>query len=707
MASTRSAVRRYLSGSVPYCIALFMEAAVFHRHVLFYRGFLFPWDFRGVHLPLAAFVADSFRRGELPLWDPYTYCGYPIFANIQAALFYLPALAAALGSLLLGASSLPRLLAAAAVLQISFAGCCTFAILRRIGAGRPAAWIAGTTYELGCFFASQAQHMGAVHGASWLPLAWLCVIELRASLRWGWLATLAGALAMSVFAGLPQVAVVVFGSTLGLGFLLAVLRLAQPALAAYVLLGWAWALLLAAAQIVPTIQLTLQSVAKYRYEWLRSGGGIKPGALWSLALPNHWNVFDLSKFSGPSDPTFLYLYSGLLSLALAVAAACWKPDRWARALAWLAASAAVWMLGDSTPIGRAIFLALPVNVRIGIHPEFTLCAFALALSLLAGCGANRFLGDTRVSVIAGVVIACDLILVSSGRPMNTASLAAEPGIMRDSADGSRELIARLRALTGRSMPPSRFDTTPSVSFLWSTAAPMLGIPTANGCDPLAPERMIQVRLSFSPGARWGTCYQVVNASSPVVGLCNVRYLLSRAPLPDRGLELAAEIAAYKIYQNKEALPRFFLVNRVTRVDRLSQAAALLHAPGFDPAQTAIVEAPDGFEPLPAAPAHGEIEVISYRSTSAVLATHADAPSFLVAAEAYYPGWEAAIDGERVPLYAADVAFRGIRVPAGDHRVEMRFVPRILYRSVVISMTALTTVLIVLLLSAWRRSKKSS
>ncbi len=707
MASTRSALRRCLSGSLPYCIALFLEAAIFHRHVLFYRGFLFPWDFRAVHLPLAAFVADSLRRGELPLWDPYTYCGYPIYANIQTALFYPPALAAALGSLWLGASSLPRLLAAAAVFQISFAGCCTFAILRRIGAGRAPAWIAGTTYELGCFFASQAQHMGAVHGASWLPLAWLCVIELRTSLRWGWLAALAAALAMSVLAGLPQVAVVVFGSALCLALLLALLRLARWTLSAHVLAAWVWALLLAAAQIVPTVQLTLHSVAKYRYEWLRSGGGIRLGALWSLAFPNHWNVFDLSKFNGPSDPTFLYLYSGLLSLALAVAAACWKPDRWVRAFTWLAAGAAVWMLGDSTPIGRAIFLALPVNIRIGIHPEFTLCAFALALSLLTGCGANRFLGDTRVSLVAGIVIACELILVSSGRPMNTASLAAEPGITRDSADGSRELVERLRALTGSSMPPSRFDTTPSVSFLWSTAAPMLEIPTANGCDPLAPERMIQVRLSFSPGARWGTCYQVVNASSPVVGLCNVRYLLSRAPLPDRGPKLAAEIAAYKIYENKQALPRFFLVSRVTRVSHLAQAAALLHAPGFDPGQTAIVEAPEGFEPAPAAPAHGEVEVISYRPTTAVLATHAKAPSFLVAADAYYPGWQAAIDGKRVPLYAADVGFRGIRVPAGNHRVEMRFVPRILYRSAIISLAALTTALVVLVKSARRRLKKTS
>jgi hypothetical protein len=41
-----------------------------------------------------------------------------------------------------------------------------------------------------------------------------------------------------------------------------------------------------------------------------------------------------------------------------------------------------------------------------------------------------------------------------------------------------------------------------------------------------------------------------------------------------------------------------------------------------------------------------------------------------------------------------VAFHGIRVQAGDHRVEMRFVPRILYWSAAISAAALLAVLIV-------------
>jgi uncharacterized membrane protein len=135
----------------PYYTALLVEAMAFHRHVLFYRGFLFPWDFRAVHLPLATLVADSFRRGQFPLWDPYTYCGNPIFANIQAAVFYPPVIAATLAGAWLGVDLLPRLLAVSVVLQIVFAGLCAFELIRRLDARPAAAWIGATVYELGFF----------------------------------------------------------------------------------------------------------------------------------------------------------------------------------------------------------------------------------------------------------------------------------------------------------------------------------------------------------------------------------------------------------------------------------------------------------------------------------------------------------------------------------------------------------------------------
>jgi hypothetical protein len=81
-----------LARLLPYLLLL-AEVLLFFRHVLFVGGYVIPWDLRYDHYPIAAFVAESFERGELPLWDPSTYCGRPLYANIQAQVFYPPMIA--------------------------------------------------------------------------------------------------------------------------------------------------------------------------------------------------------------------------------------------------------------------------------------------------------------------------------------------------------------------------------------------------------------------------------------------------------------------------------------------------------------------------------------------------------------------------------------------------------------------------------------
>jgi uncharacterized membrane protein YfhO len=42
---------------------------------------------------------------------------------------------------------------------------------------------------------------------------------------------------------------------------------------------------------------------------------------------------------------------------------------------------------------------------------------------------------------------------------------------------------------------------------------------------------------------------------------------------------------------------------------------------------------------------------------------------------YYPaGWNAYLDGTKVPLHRTDYLLRGVHVPEGEHTLEMRFEP---------------------------------
>ena len=48
------------------------------------------------------------------------------------------------------------------------------------------------------------------------------------------------------------------------------------------------------------------------------------------------------------------------------------------------------------------------------------------------------------------------------------------------------------------------------------------------------------------------------------------------------------------------------------------------------------------------------------------------PSLVVVAESWFPGWKATIDGDEVTVLEADGAFLGVPVPAGPHRLELRY-----------------------------------
>ena len=246
---------------------------------------------------------------------------------------------------------------------------------------------------------------------------------------------------------------------------------------------------------MPTTQLSQLSVAQYRTDWLETGGGVPLAALVSLVFPNFYGIFDLKRYTGPWQPTFLYVYCGLLGLLLAGVAAFFRRTRETMVFALLTLLCAFWMLGDSTPVGKNLYLLLPTFIRNVLHPEFAMPAFTLGMAVLAALGAQHFLRRRSLLYAAVFLTALDLTLAGSGRPMNTASLRDEPGVTRSSFEGSPVALRRMRLLVNQTFPPWRTDML-SASQNWTMAASLIEVPTANGYDPLALVRTMQARLAF-------------------------------------------------------------------------------------------------------------------------------------------------------------------------------------------------------------------
>jgi hypothetical protein len=152
-----------------------------------------------------------------------------------------------------------------------------------------------------------------------------------------------------------------------------------------------------------------------------------------------------------------------------------------------------------------------------------------------------------------------------------------------------------------------------------------------------------------------------------------------------------DVDGIRLYRNPGRLPRFFLVSRVEGYATPEEGRARLLAPGFDPATTALLLAP-----LPAlAPASvaaaPEVVVERFDEGQIELRVRTPGDALLVTSEAFYPGWEAWLDGENVETRLVDLAFRGVLVPRGEHRVRMAYLPRTFYSGLVASFVSLVLV----------------
>jgi hypothetical protein len=150
----------------------------------------------------------------------------------------------------------------------------------------------------------------------------------------------------------------------------------------------------------------------------------------------------------------------------------------------------------------------------------------------------------------------------------------------------------------------------------------------------------------------------------------------------------------KIYENLDVLPRAWLVGRWRWSMDDEQTLTLLQSEGFDPAAEVVLAGTGlpGERTLEVAGA--TVIVLVYEPERVIVQVDAPHDGWLVLSDAFYPGWEASVDGNRATIERADVLFRAIRVSAGSHQVSMRFRPTSLRVGAVISVVALLSVLLV-------------
>jgi hypothetical protein len=131
--------------------------------------------------------------------------------------------------------------------------------------------------------------------------------------------------------------------------------------------------------------------------------------------------------------------------------------------------------------------------------------------------------------------------------------------------------------------------------------------------------------------------------------------------------VADGVHLYRVAPGLERPHAFFPDSVVAVRDTAAALRATLAIP--DPAAVAVVETGD---PSPRAGA-GTARLVEDHPDDLTLQVDATRGGLLFVSEVYHPNWHAYVDGREVPVLRTDVAFRGVSVPAGTHR--LRFVYR--------------------------------
>jgi hypothetical protein len=721
---------------------------------------LFPATFLTDQLslahPLAVFTGGSLAAGELPLWNPHWFSGFPHLGLPEAGIWY-------------PTTVLYGLFEYAPTAKIDFLfhfwllGVFGY-LLGRSAFGRR--WLAlGVGFALVCGpLAFRPYFYGQIwwtHSAAWFPLAFLALRRLVRGGSWRWMPVLSAALALEVLGGALQFFA---HSLLILGgyALLECFRLrfekdeSWRVLSYRVVLaagGVCLALGLAALQLLPSYELARHSVravgisSAYFREfrllpselWAgllfeRQGVRLAPGAL-ALGLTG----LGILSRDGERRTLSLLSAAGVL-LALAPS--------------WLSSAMVhVPVLGSFRGNGRLVLVLLPLVTYVAVGGLAELVSSAPSkvvqrrwlglFTLVSGAAiASAMLGETATpwhwvpAVCVGLLWTATLrrglpiwtgpflvvLLAVEGLSqyydIRSSALLQEPRVpedwleLRRTKQGAdrmaiferpklvRTVVANIGAVTGeRTLAGYHALLLESyASFLERVAGIPVRERTSGGRHEL--DRLEEMEMDWVRGA-----------NLPVLDLLNIRHLVAvDVPLrwPSRLASLerrfsVSQVGGLTVYENRRALPQAFVLHDFEVAPTREQALARMSSPGFPLRTRAMLEIDPDPRPMPAT---GQEPVnIRRTTTSAVeLDVVMTSPGILVWCDVAYPGWVVVVDAERprVPL-TVDALLKGVALDSGRHSVRFEFRPVSLRAGAALSVLSVLVWLALLGRAWWQHS----
>lgn len=716
-------------------LALIAADLLFFWRIVFLGKVLFWGDTLLQAYPWRRFVQEHVLAGDIPLWNPFIFCGLPFAANPQPALFY-PI------NMLFLALPVERALSLSVVLHVAIALIGMYVYLRTaLGVSPAQATIGALAFGLGGFTTVKLQFAPVINVIVWLPWVLWVMERLRRRPTIGWTAALAGLLATQWLGGHLQFAVLLTFFEVGYGVTLSLPpadtqsqmagRKSQTHRRALLCLGCALpvAAFLTAIQWLPFVELAKHST--------RTGLTYEKATMFSLpwwqwigfAFPNTFGNPGLGNYIGAGNYFEACVYMGLVPFLLALLG-LWKGrDRRLTMMLGFAVAGLILSLGSFGPLHRFLFDHVAV-FRMVRAPARFVCWTIFPLAVFSAIGA-RTLEEEWLATDEGVskvrrgafvlvvyaALTCAALFVWLPRVV----AALRPGLGTSLAssiastwaeDLKLAVFVLLLALIAVYFPaPGRHTVSPAMILGWAAVLDLFAF--GSRFYPLTDAREFHqpVDLSYLKGVdlsrhRFLTPLESVDRLwiryfpygsfgrwSPERVQEARRWLIPNANMPlhlynGEGYD-AVRLSAYEkpLREIEDALAH----GEVSPLLDVAGVEALVLAPRrWGPKEECQPQVLRNRSALPRTYLFGwnlgergtftpgYVTEFEDRVNRVAETIQANRQCQLVLNDVWFPGWRAAVDGRPArlrPLDFAGLVFRQITVPQGEHTVVQTYYPR--------------------------------
>ncbi len=670
---------------VLFILGFFVFAAFFQP--LMWDWGSVQWDAENVHLFNLQYSSSLLSNGEIPLWTPHIFWGYPQIADPQVGLFYPFNLLTSLFT-----EYTADILLYQTVLNYILAGFFMWLLVRYLTRHFWIALFAGGVYMFSGFMVGHASHIGMMTSGAWLPLIFLLTILALRKLNFK----------MAVFAGFVSGIMVLAGhfqAALYIAFFVAAYVLYDffrdklkkgefefKKLGILGIIGLV-AFFIAGVQILPTYELQANSYRESVPLVVAQQESLSPNTLWNFINPNHQNVLRHT-YSGPHDITQNYVYLGILMPFLVLGGIIFSRKRKYKLFFIFAGGLTLlYAFGSHFSYVHEFFwsyiplfdkVRAPANSVILLHFSMVMLAVLFLWQLKERFSAKIF---TVLSCIIALFAIADVAAFASS------------GVLLHSIEARQPPDEYVLEESLQEKTPDNYDPGRT---LWihrdearGNVPQISGIYSADGYNPLTLKRHREL-------------YKFIGENQNFIDMANVRYAPCTILENEKIIEDIEYIHSEKICENENAFPYAYFLSSYENAGKIENIGNFTE---FNFRQKVLLEESvknnnlEGFAPgREPQEEFGSVDILEREAGEIKLFTDRQEDGFVVVTESYYPGWQAHVNGEKREVMRGNYIFMAIPVEAGANEITLSYESRNLKYGAALSLVGLFIVIFVFIYS---------